>query len=108
MPEFDFTYEEDGSLSLEAAVFQALGAASTCWERLSGTGVFDSDRAKTIGEALVGFIRDHEKPLLGLATTRQLLAELTSRIDTDYLMGGGGLDYSTVGGRPEGIALDPT
>ena len=54
--EFDFDYEEDGSLSLESAVFQALGAASVCWEDMRGTGVFQSDRAKAIGDRLVQFI----------------------------------------------------
>ena len=37
---------------------------------------------------------------LGLATTRDLLAELTARIEVDGYVGGGGLDYSTVAGRP--------
>lgn len=45
------------------------------------------------------------EPLLGLATTRQLLDELAARIDGDYSNGGGGLDYTTVAGRPTmGIA----
>jgi hypothetical protein len=44
--------------------------------------------------------RSHEKPQLGLATTRELLAEISARIDVDYALGGGGLDYTTVGGRP--------
>lgn len=54
--EFEFSVEDDGSLSLESAVFQALGAASTCWERMDGTGVFQSTRAKVIGDKLVEFI----------------------------------------------------
>jgi hypothetical protein len=125
--DFDFAPEHDGSLSIESAVFQALGAASVCWESLSGTGVFDSDRAKRIGErlleliggtaddeqrvvarmgidktlryagnewgplgvairasemtdvgALVRAIRD--QPRMGLATTRELLTEVASRM----------------------------
>lgn len=55
---FDFLPEYDGSLSLESAVFQALGAASVCWEQMSGTGVFHSDRAKQIGDALLAFIEE--------------------------------------------------
>lgn len=35
------------------AVFQAIGAASVCWEHLEGTGIFDSTRAKAIGDALL-------------------------------------------------------
>jgi len=54
---FEFTPEHDGTLSIESAVFQALGAASTCWENLTWTGVFQSDRAKEIGEALLVKIR---------------------------------------------------
>jgi hypothetical protein len=34
-------------------VFQALGAASACWENLAGAGVFDSTRAKEVGDALL-------------------------------------------------------
>jgi hypothetical protein len=41
-----------------------------------------------------------EKANLGLATTRELLDELRARIEVDYYAGGGGLDYTTVGGRP--------
>lgn len=47
-----FTFDESAD-TREAAVFQALGAASTCWERPEAAGVFDSDRAKEIGEALL-------------------------------------------------------
>lgn len=39
------------------------------------------------------------KPNLGLATTRELLAELTARIEIDGYAGGGGLDYRTVDSR---------
>lgn len=38
---------------LNRLVFEALGAASTCWENLSGTGVFQETRCKEIGEILV-------------------------------------------------------
>lgn len=38
---------------LRTAVFEALGAASTCWENLEGAGVFDSTRAKEIGDGLM-------------------------------------------------------
>lgn len=44
---------------------------------------------------------DADQPNLGLATTRQLLEEITSRIHTDYSSGGGGLDYTSVHGRPD-------
>jgi hypothetical protein len=100
---FEFQPEHDGSLPLATAVFQALGAASACWDNLEGAGVFESERARAVGDALLAFLREQERPLLGLATTRQLLDELRTRIEIDYFAGGGGLDYSTVTGRPEAI-----
>lgn len=53
--EFKFHPEHDGTISLESAVFQALGYASVCWSE-GPRGVFESDRAKDAGEALVAFI----------------------------------------------------
>ena len=50
----------DGPPSLEEVVFQALGAASTCWESMAGTGVFQSERAKGIGDAVIRFVRTGE------------------------------------------------
>lgn len=41
---------------IEQAVFEAIGAASVCWETLEGAGVFDSTRAKQIGDELVDYI----------------------------------------------------
>lgn len=56
MPEFEFSHEHDGSLSLGSAIRQAIGAASTCWEDLVGTGVFDEERANEIADTLHGFV----------------------------------------------------
>ncbi len=53
---FEFIPERDGSIPLETAVFQALGAASACWANLEGAGVFQSERAKEIGEALIDHV----------------------------------------------------
>lgn len=41
-----------GVLSLEEAVGVAVGAATTCWENLSGAGVFQSERASAIAQQL--------------------------------------------------------
>ena len=49
--------------SIEQAVFLALGAASTCWESMEGTGEFQSDRAKAIGQDLVQYIRMNTLPM---------------------------------------------
>lgn len=49
---------DDPNISLESAVFQAIGAASVCWENLHGAGTFDSTKAKNIGDALLARIRE--------------------------------------------------
>lgn len=51
--DFEFVRELDGTLSKEDAIFQAIGAASMCWENVGEAGVFDSTRAKEIGDALI-------------------------------------------------------
>lgn len=62
--------------------------------------VMDTDLAEAIiDEVLPLLVKAEVGPHLGLATTRELLAELTARIETDFVMGGGGLDYTTVDGR---------
>lgn len=102
---------EHGDDVLATTVGQALGYASACWENLSGAGVFKSDECREALDSLVdwlrGEIREHERnsALLGLATTGELLDELRARVNLDYFVGGGGLGYTTVGGRPDGTAL---
>lgn len=51
----EFQYDEGDSVHEMAvsAIFQALGAASVCWEFPERAGVFDSTRAREIGDALV-------------------------------------------------------
>jgi hypothetical protein len=50
---FQFVQHPDEDLTLEEILFQALGAASMCWEHPEKAGTFDSTRAKAIGEALL-------------------------------------------------------
>lgn len=57
---FDWTAETD----IETAVGEAIGAASVCWENMSGTGIFDSTRAKQIVDELVDHIRS-KGPIYG-------------------------------------------
>lgn len=62
--------------------------------------------SKTMDEQLAVAIAEEvqpylDQPRLGLATTGQLLEELRARIEVDYFAGGGGLDYTTMHGRPE-------
>lgn len=53
---FSFTTRAGEEPSVYEAVFQALGAASACWENLAGAGIFNSTRAKEIGDYLREFI----------------------------------------------------
>lgn len=57
-----FDREDDGFLSLSSAVFQALGAASTCWESMADAGTFDDVRARQIGDALLEELDQHITP----------------------------------------------
>ncbi len=69
--EFGFTPNADGILTREAAVYQALGAASACWENPGGAGVFQSERATKIGEALLAALDDPDV-LVTADASRQL------------------------------------
>jgi len=78
-----------------------------CWR----VGVSDTGEAyPRVGEP-VDYVHDNRslafevfnanQANLGLATTGQLLDEVRARIELDYYSGGGGLEYSTVKGRPK-------
>ena len=49
--------------TLDEAIFQALGAASVCWEPPPGNQVFDSTRAKNIGDELFRWITSRMQPV---------------------------------------------
>lgn len=72
MPEFEII---DPEKTLSENVFVSLGAASVCWENMSGAGVFDSSRAKVIGDELVeyilGVIADKDTAIRELDLRRQ-------------------------------------
>jgi hypothetical protein len=53
---FEFQPDANGELDFRSAVFQALGAASVCWYEEDGKWIFDADRAKEIGEALIEYL----------------------------------------------------
>ena len=76
----------DDAENTHAAVFQAIGAASMCWETIERAGVFNSDRTKEIAEDLLAFLDAHQ-PLLGFATTRQLIHELAARAEVAESVG---------------------
>lgn len=52
--QFEFSQQ---TITAEQAIFEALGAASVAWEQ-TPQGVFDSTRAKAIGEALVAKLEE--------------------------------------------------
>lgn len=45
--------------TLEEAVGLSIGAASACWDNLSGAGVFESERAAVITETLLDLVRGY-------------------------------------------------
>lgn len=55
---FEFAVQPGETLTLEEAVGQAIGAASVCWDDMSGTGEFDSSRASEICDKLLLHIRE--------------------------------------------------
>ena len=62
-------------------IFQALGAASVCWGSLEDAGVFDSDRAKQIGNELLSELEDQpSEPKLTADQLREEMELLGSMI----------------------------
>jgi hypothetical protein len=49
---------KDGEKDLQTIVFEALGAVSMCWDPAPSGQVFESDRAKEIGDQLMVEILD--------------------------------------------------
>jgi hypothetical protein len=74
------------------------------------TEVADGEKSELMQRALEDAkgTEDRPKANLGLATTAELLDELRARIEIDYYSGGGGLQYTSVGGRPEGPSVSFT
>ena len=82
--------------ALRSAVYQALGAASVCWSDMKGQGIFMDQRARDVGDQLMAKIEEltgWTTPSLGLATTRELVAELAARFEDE---GSSHPDYRTV------------
>lgn len=53
-----FQFDERDGEGIESFVFQALGAASMCWDPRPSVQTFDNVRAKEIGDALMEKIRE--------------------------------------------------
>lgn len=76
---FQFHLDDDGTVSLESAVGQALGFASTCWE--GGTnGVFQEDRVRKAQRALEARISEEvaRAGMEGFSRGRQVQREAMS------------------------------
>lgn len=78
--------------ALSRMVHEAVGAASTCWENLEGTGVFQDDRAREVAERLLNQIHSlapalTRQPYLGYATTIDLINELQTRANVSLTIG---------------------
>lgn len=55
-PEGDPSHQPDTLLTV---IGQAVGAASVCWEDMSGTGEFESQRARVIVDEVITWINEH-------------------------------------------------
>lgn len=55
---FEFSEMEGEEMTLDNYVFQALGAVSVCWEDIDKAGIFESERAREIGHALMAKIEE--------------------------------------------------
>lgn len=86
-----FTRREGEELTVAEAVQQAVGGASMCWEHVRRAGVFDSDRALEVAEALTAFLEDvrarHANAVLCTVDPSGAVAELVEaiRLTVEYL-----------------------
>lgn len=72
-------FELDSAETREEVLGLALGAASSCWANMAGAGEFDSTQARLILTDTVTRLGQLDTPNLGLATTQELITELTAR-----------------------------
>lgn len=94
-------------MNVREEVFEALGAASTCWQYPDKAGVFDSEKCKEVGDELMGkldpYINElatkYIQPNLGLATTIELIREVNERANVAHLNGEEWPVYRTVQGE---------
>jgi len=73
---------------MKSDLFELLGFASRCWDK---GGVFESDKLEEAGN---DFLKKYDRPWLGLATTGELLKELTARAEIN-----GYSEYRTFGSK---------
>lgn len=66
---------------LSEAVFMALGAASVCWDDMTGKGVFESTRAKQIGDELLAFVQAQPRDATSIQDDPEFFYGLTMWAD---------------------------
>lgn len=73
--------------TLRELIGQAVGAGSVCWENMSGTGVFQDDRARQVVDDAVEWVEKYYAPdqdaLDHLAAYQDAFAEPLFEIDCD-------------------------
>lgn len=77
----DWKFEPtDPGCGLKQFIGEAVGAASMCWETPENAGVFESDKAAVIVEAIYDRAMSPDGARLGMATTGDLFRELYVRL----------------------------
>lgn len=72
----------DDPEDLTAAVYQAVGAASVCWETMEGTGVFQEAQARNVAEDLLAYIAQ-SRPLVTQDAWDETVAEVVAAWHAD-------------------------
>lgn len=70
-------------LTLAGLIGQAVGAASVCWEDMSGTGVFQDQQAREIVDVVVEWIEqryESKSPALTMMLQESYSDELSRRL----------------------------
>lgn len=74
----------DDAKTVEEVIFQAIGAGSTCWENLGGTGTFQDDRARRLGEDAMARLRCDED--CGAETLAHAADEHEARARSNFVL----------------------
>ena len=92
----------------EEAIFQALGAASVCWENTEAAGEFKSEHAYAVGQALLAYLDALEEPAEEPETV-WLNALHCVRPDAEFQrsVGAGIITSLMTGGKPHEKPGDP-
>lgn len=103
------TVDLSGAMTAEEAVFQALGAASMCWEDVAKAGVFKSRTATRIGNELLAWFRAHPQDGRPAAGERVIDGDQAGTLAWCEKCGGNGVvvQLDPVPESTEPLGLDP-